>query len=100
MYEHWTYRDYLRDVVRALATAWVRDGGVMGDLRCGVAALGRCLMRLIAPMLIPLAPIVALIVRASDRRDVREFEKARQEVEKARQEARRRIHQWGPGDDQ
>lgn len=84
----WSYWRYLCETATGMATSWARTPWYWRELVEGVKALIYVLGLLILPLLVPLAPLFALLVRASDRRDVRE-------LEKARAAARARIRQWG-----
>ncbi|MEN7527832.1 hypothetical protein [Cupriavidus sp. DL-D2] len=84
----WSYWRYLREVAVGMTTSWARAPWYWRELVEGVKALIYVIGLLILPLLVPFAPLFALLVRASDRRDVRE-------LEKARSAARARVHQWG-----
>lgn len=87
------YGAYLREVSVGMLLAWTRfgwywDGRVIKD---ALWTLWVCGMLVVTPFLLPMAPVVALMCRKSDRL-------TRRAVEKANEEARTRVHVWGPGD--
>lgn len=87
------YSDHLRQSARGMITAWPRMRKERDDMARGAAALIRCAILFAAPFLVFLAPLVALLSRASDRRDAIALARLRDELR-----AHRRIWTWGPND--
>lgn len=84
----WNYWRYLWEVVVGMLTAWARTTWYWRELLEGLKALGFIIALLLLPLLLPGAPLFALLSRASDRRDARQ-------IEKLRAEARARVRSWG-----
>ncbi|MGO4302279.1 hypothetical protein [Cupriavidus sp. RAF12] len=87
----WSYWRYVQEVTLGMGTAWARFSWYTRDVVEGAKALAFVLGLLLLPLLVPFAPLLALVARASDRRDAQHVEKLRAETEKLRAEARARI---------
>ena len=80
--KEWGYGRYLREAAVGMLSAWWRIGREVDDLVRGLQALGCVLVLLAAPFLVPLSPLVALLGRASDRRDARQVAELHAERER------------------
>jgi len=78
MRNEWTYGRYVREAAMGMSTAWARMGAELTEVCEGLLALARMLVLFALPFLVLLAPLVALLCRASDRRDERMAAQARE----------------------
>lgn len=88
MRENWTYMQYLRGMLLGLATSWGRIHWHISDAVEGLRAMLYMLALILAPLLIPFAPVLVFLVRASDKREA-------VQARKAKDERIKRTHQFG-----